>query len=341
MPPSEKDQHHPLPLPLPLHRQFAILHRGCQDANAAAVIATVRFHYKPTHSSTRRTPPPVIAASYFHNFTPPAGSTPHRGAEAMAVPSSDRARRPFPLSPSLSLFLLISAILVLLFLFLDPSPGSLAFLPSRLSASAPSLAPPLTPQQQSRAPRSRSPPHSRPDGSSATEKAEEGTTATASQPVTKADANGSASGPSAKESSGGSGSGGNSGARGVGADGETGTSVVAPVEKGVDDEEEPPVSVRWQTCSRLGRGVSSTDYIPCLDNVRAIKALRSRRHMEHRERHCPLPPRLRCLVPLPAGYRTPVPWPRSRDMVRTFPALASLAVVGKGGKWLWLLILFL
>ncbi|AQK94429.1 Probable methyltransferase PMT23 [Zea mays] len=233
----------------------------------------------------------------------------------MAVPSSDRARRPFPLSPSLSLFLLISAILVLLFLFLDPSPGSLAFLPSRLSASAPSLAPPLTPQQQSRAPRSRSPPHSRPDGSSATEKAEEGTTATASQPVTKADANGSASGPSAKESSGGSGSGGNSGARGVGADGETGTSVVAPVEKGGDDEEEAPVSVRWQTCSRLGRGVSSTDYIPCLDNVRAIKALRSRRHMEHRERHCPLPPRLRCLVPLPAGYRTPVPWPRSRDMI--------------------------
>jgi hypothetical protein len=231
----------------------------------------------------------------------------------MAVPSSDRARRPFLLS--LSLFLLISAILVLLFLFLDPSPGSLAFLPSRLSASAPSLAPPLLPQQQNHAPRSRSPPHSKPDGSSATEKAKEDTSA--SQPVvTKADVNSSASGPSAEEASGSPGAGDTSdAARGVGADRKTDTSV-APVEKGGDGEE-VPVSVRWQTCSRLGRGVSSTDYIPCLDNVRAIKALQSRRHMEHRERHCPLAPRLRCLVPLPAGYRTPVPWPRSRDMVRT------------------------
>ncbi|CAN6346488.1 unnamed protein product [Urochloa humidicola] len=37
--------------------------------------------------------------------------------------------------------------------------------------------------------------------------------------------------------------------------------------------------------------------------------------MEHRERHCPVAPRPRCLVPLPFGYRTPVPWPRSRDMI--------------------------
>ncbi|CAD6271839.1 unnamed protein product [Miscanthus lutarioriparius] len=243
----------------------------------------------------------------------------------MAVPSSDRARRPFLLS--LSLFLLISAILVLVFLFLDPSPGSLAFLPSRLSASAPSLAPPLLPQQQNHTPRSRSPPHSEPDGSSATD--EEDTGASASQPVvTKgADANSSASEPSTEEASGSPGAGDNSDAEGVEADGKTDTSV-APVEKGGDGEE-VPVRVRWQTCSRLGRGVSSTDYIPCLDNVRAIKALRSRRHMEHRERHCPLPPRLRCLVPLPAGYRTPVPWPRSRDMVRTSRAsVASLAFVG-------------
>ncbi|KAG0518486.1 hypothetical protein BDA96_09G179900 [Sorghum bicolor] len=225
----------------------------------------------------------------------------------MAVPSSDRARRPFLLS--LSLFLLVSAILVLAFLFLDPSPGSLAFLPSRLSASAPSLAPPPPPL-----PQQQSPPHSEPDGSSATGKAEKDTSA--SQPaVTKADVNSSASEPSAEEASGSPGAGDNSDAAGGGgADGKTDTSV-APVEKGGDEEEVPPVSVRWQTCSRLGRGVSSTDYIPCLDNVRAIKALRSRRHMEHRERHCPLAPRPRCLVPLPAGYRTPVPWPGSRDMI--------------------------
>ncbi|CAL4894039.1 unnamed protein product [Urochloa decumbens] len=206
----------------------------------------------------------------------------------MAVPSSDRARRPFLLS--LSLFLFISAILVLLFLFLDPSPGSLAFLPSRLSGSAPSLPPPRQ-QDLTPTPTRGSPPHSQP--------------AEASQP-TAAEAHGESGSRGSDDD--------DRGARGGEADGKTGTSVVA-AGAGGDDEELPPVSVRWETCSRLGRGVSSTDYIPCLDNVRAIKALRSRRHMEHRERHCPVAPRPRCLVPLPFGYRTPVPWPRSRDMI--------------------------
>ncbi|TKW26780.1 hypothetical protein SEVIR_3G213600v4 [Setaria viridis] len=214
----------------------------------------------------------------------------------MAVPSSDRARRPFLVS--LSLFLFISAIIVLLFLFLDPSPGSLAFLPSRVSASAPSLP---SPQQQSLTPvpTRGSPPHSQPAGPLATAEAE------ASQP-TATEARGASGSPGADDSS---------GARGVEAEaeGKTGTSVAAAGTDG--DGEEPPVSVRWETCSRLGRGVSWTDYIPCLDNVRAIKALRSRRHMEHRERHCPVAPRPRCLVPLPFGYRMPVPWPRSRDMI--------------------------
>ncbi|KAF9596685.1 hypothetical protein IFM89_012884 [Coptis chinensis] len=36
--------------------------------------------------------------------------------------------------------------------------------------------------------------------------------------------------------------------------------------------------------------------------------------MEHRERHCPKPSP-RCLVPLPVGYKLPVPWPKSRDMI--------------------------
>ncbi|CAL5095411.1 unnamed protein product [Urochloa decumbens] len=206
----------------------------------------------------------------------------------MAVPSSDRARRPFLLS--LSLFLFISAILVLLFLFLDPSPGSLAFLPSRLSGSAPSLPPPRQ-QDLTPTPTRGSPPHSQP--------------AEASQP-TAAEAHGESGSRGSDDN--------DRGARGGEADGKTGTSVAA-AGAGGDDEELPPVSVRWETCSRLGRGVSSTDYIPCLDNVRAIKALRSRRHMEHRERHCPVAPRPRCLVPLPFGYRTPVPWPRSRDMI--------------------------
>lgn len=69
--------------------------------------------------------------------------------------------------------------------------------------------------------------------------------------------------------------------------------------------------IEWRSC----RGAVAVDYIPCLDNWNAIKALQSRRHMEHRERHCPKPSP-RCLVPLPSGYKSPVPWPKSRDMVR-------------------------
>lgn len=64
-----------------------------------------------------------------------------------------------------------------------------------------------------------------------------------------------------------------------------------------------------------GKGFQAVDYIPCLDNVKAIKELKSRKRMEHRLRYCPKPAP-RCLVPLPVGYKTPVPWPRSRDMVR-------------------------
>lgn len=71
--------------------------------------------------------------------------------------------------------------------------------------------------------------------------------------------------------------------------------------------------IKWEIC-KLPFAV---DYIPCLDNWEAIKQLKSRRHMEHRERHCPSPSP-RCLVPLPYGYKLPVPWPKSRDMVRLF-----------------------
>lgn len=67
---------------------------------------------------------------------------------------------------------------------------------------------------------------------------------------------------------------------------------------------------KWALCE----GPLATDYIPCLDNYEAIKALKSRRHMEHRERHCPIPAP-RCLVPIPKGYKVPIPWPKSREMV--------------------------
>lgn len=107
-------------------------------------------------------------------------------------------------------------------------------------------------------------------------------------------------------------------ARGSVGNGET----AAGVSSGRDEEgqgggaavEEPVELPSWELC-KVGKEVEAADYIPCLDNVKAIKALKSRRHMEHRERHCPTEPRPRCLVPLPERYRRPVPWPRSRDMI--------------------------
>ncbi|KAI8540137.1 hypothetical protein RHMOL_Rhmol09G0238800 [Rhododendron molle] len=74
----------------------------------------------------------------------------------------------------------------------------------------------------------------------------------------------------------------------------------------------PPVHdpLSWSLCN----GAVAADYIPCLENFKAIKALKSRRHMERKERHCP-ERSPRCLVPVPRGYRVPVPWPKSRDMI--------------------------
>ncbi|CAI5528393.1 unnamed protein product [Closterium sp. Naga37s-1] len=58
------------------------------------------------------------------------------------------------------------------------------------------------------------------------------------------------------------------------------------------------------------------DFIPCLENEAAIKALKSTSHYEHRERHCPGKDGvLRCLLPLPAGYKAHVNWPESRDQI--------------------------
>ncbi|KAL8535349.1 hypothetical protein ACS0TY_011121 [Phlomoides rotata] len=76
------------------------------------------------------------------------------------------------------------------------------------------------------------------------------------------------------------------------------------------DDDSQVVDVEWELC----KGSGAVDYIPCLDNWSAIKALPSRKRMEHRERHCP-DPAPRCLVPLPQGYKAPVPWPKSKDMI--------------------------
>lgn len=73
------------------------------------------------------------------------------------------------------------------------------------------------------------------------------------------------------------------------------------------------IEFSWKLCD-VNAG---TDYIPCLDNEATIRKLRSTKHYEHRERHCPdnAPT---CLVPLPDGYKPPIKWPMSRDKVLTY-----------------------
>lgn len=66
----------------------------------------------------------------------------------------------------------------------------------------------------------------------------------------------------------------------------------------------------WKLCNVS----AGTDYIPCLDNEEAIKKLRSTKHYEHRERHCPEEAPA-CLLPLPEGYKRPIEWPNSRNKV--------------------------
>ncbi|KAK8969796.1 putative methyltransferase PMT11 [Platanthera guangdongensis] len=62
--------------------------------------------------------------------------------------------------------------------------------------------------------------------------------------------------------------------------------------------------------------VSQREYIPCLDNWGAIDKLKSTERGEKFERHCPEAGNgLNCLVPAPKNYKTPIPWPSSRDEV--------------------------
>lgn len=64
-------------------------------------------------------------------------------------------------------------------------------------------------------------------------------------------------------------------------------------------------------CSPLMR-----DYVPCRDNVDAVRWLPSTARGENLERHCPDEESIWfCLVPMPKKYKRPVPWPRSKDEV--------------------------
>lgn len=74
----------------------------------------------------------------------------------------------------------------------------------------------------------------------------------------------------------------------------------------------------WLLCNET----AGPDFIPCLDNEKAIKQLRSTIHYEHRERHCPEKGPT-CLVPIPQGYKRSIDWPASRDKVRLNKSLRS------------------
>ncbi|KAF8396819.1 hypothetical protein HHK36_018452 [Tetracentron sinense] len=78
---------------------------------------------------------------------------------------------------------------------------------------------------------------------------------------------------------------------------------------------------------------SMREYIPCLDNVEAIRKLRSTKKGEKYERHCPSDGQsLNCLVPAPKDYRSPIPWPKSRDEVWFSNVPYTRSVEDKGGQ---------
>ncbi|KAG2301064.1 hypothetical protein Bca52824_029715 [Brassica carinata] len=81
-------------------------------------------------------------------------------------------------------------------------------------------------------------------------------------------------------------------------------------EKEVQKSSGDRIDFEWKVCNTT----AGPDYIPCLDNVQAIRSLKSTKHYEHRERHCPDSPPT-CLVPLPEGYKRPIEWPKSREKI--------------------------
>ncbi|KAF6170522.1 hypothetical protein GIB67_031930 [Kingdonia uniflora] len=78
---------------------------------------------------------------------------------------------------------------------------------------------------------------------------------------------------------------------------------------------------------------SMREFIPCLDNVEGIKQLSSTKNGEKYERHCPgVGKGLNCLVPAPKDYKTPIPWPQSRDEVWFSNVPHTRLVEDKGGQ---------
>ncbi|KAK1265065.1 putative methyltransferase PMT11 [Acorus gramineus] len=101
-------------------------------------------------------------------------------------------------------------------------------------------------------------------------------------------------------------------------------------EGGVDGGDQVSVRVRkikkFRYCSE-----SMREYIPCLDNMEAIKRLPSTEKGEKYERHCP-GKGLNCLVPPPKDYKKPIPWPKSKDEVWFNNVPHNRLVEDKGGQ---------
>ncbi|KAJ8764385.1 hypothetical protein K2173_006125 [Erythroxylum novogranatense] len=76
------------------------------------------------------------------------------------------------------------------------------------------------------------------------------------------------------------------------------------------DGKESIYGYTWQLCNVT----AGPDYIPCLDNEKAVKQLKSTKHFEHRERHCPEEGPT-CLVSVPEGYKRPITWPKNREKI--------------------------
>ncbi|KAG5111888.1 hypothetical protein AAZX31_13G022000 [Glycine max] len=88
---------------------------------------------------------------------------------------------------------------------------------------------------------------------------------------------------------------------------------------------------KYKTCD-----VRTVDYVPCLDNVKAVKKYKESLRGEKYERHCK-GMGLKCLVPRPKGYQRPIPWPKSRDEVWYSNVPHTRLVEDKGGQN-WILI---
>ncbi|GJP50366.1 hypothetical protein CLOM_g9489 [Closterium sp. NIES-68] len=83
-----------------------------------------------------------------------------------------------------------------------------------------------------------------------------------------------------------------------------------------EKEEEAPASRPTSVAPYPLCVEQSDDHIPCLDNEKALRQLKSTNHYEHRERHCPAVAEVpRCVLPLPDGYKPHITWPESRDQI--------------------------